>query len=378
LKKSKKKKFLVALLTIFILYSSWLSFHLLSFKTYKSYPPELSLQEIEGAYHIHTTFSDGRKSIDKIAKLAAQSSLDFIILTDHGNPNYESLRSQGWKEGVLVLAGSELSVSRGHLVGLNFNPPAHPFSQNAEEAVYEIQSSGGFSIIAHPYSKANWTWGEFVDYSGIEIINANSMLKKNIIPSLPYLPALLLKPKYALLKMLDNPLRNLKKWDELNRLHPIYGYFSIDAHILYRPLLSLFHLHLSLRKALPTGFEAASNQVYRALKKGRFYNAIDTAAQAKGFRFWGEEGKRIIMMGSTAKLRSPLPLHIQAPFPFTKEIYLIRDGKRILRSQKNKILHIARLPGIYRVEVFLKERTPLGKDIPWILSNPIFLRENIR
>ena len=172
-------------MTLFILYSSWLSFHLLSFKTYKSHSPELSLQEIEGAYHIHTTFSDGRKSIDKIAKLAAQSGLDFIILTDHGNPNYESLRSQGWKEGVLVLAGSELSVSRGHLVGLNFNPPARPFSQNAEEAVYEIQSSGGFSIIAHPYSKVNWSWGEFIDYSGMEIMNADSMLKKKHYPLTP-------------------------------------------------------------------------------------------------------------------------------------------------------------------------------------------------
>ena len=365
-------------MVLFLLHSSWLSFHLLSFKTYKSFPPESSLHEIEGAYHIHTIFSDGRKSIDKIAKLAAKSDLDFIILTDHGNPNYESLQSQGWKEGVLVLAGSELSVSRGHLVGLNFNPPPHPFSQNAEDAVYEIQSSGGFSIIAHPYSKVRWTWGEFVDYSGMEIINANSMLKRNILPLLPYLPALLLKPKYALLKMLDNPQRNLKKWDELNRLHPIYGYFSIDAHILYRPLLSLFLLHLSLRKSLPTDFEAARDQVYRAIRKGRFYNAIDAAAQAKGFRFWGEDGERIIMMGSTVRLRSPLSLHIQAPFPFTKEIYLIRDGKRILHSQKDKLIHIARLPGIYRVEVYLRERTPLGKDIPWILSNPIFLKENRR
>lgn len=371
----KKKKFLIVLLASFLLYAFWLSFHLLRFKTYKGYPPEPSPQEIEGVYHIHTILSDGRKSSEKIAKLAAQASLDFIILTDHGNPNYESLGSQGWKEGVLVVAGSELSVSRGHLVGLNFNPPARPFSQNTEEAVYEIRSSGGFSIIAHPYSKVKWTWGEFIDYSGIEIMNADTMLKKNILHSLPYIPALLIKPKYALLKMLDNPQRNLKKWDELNRLSPIYGYFSVDAHILYRSLFSLFRLHLSLRKPLSTGFEAARDQLYNALRKGRYYNAIDAAAQAKGFRFWGEEGERIILMGTTRKLRSPLTLHVQAPFPFTKEIHLIRDGKRIHRSQKERLLHKARQPGIYRVEVYLRERSPLDKDIPWIVSNPIILRK---
>jgi hypothetical protein len=27
--------------------------------------------------------------------------------------------------------------------------------------------------------------------------------------------------------------------------------------------------------------------------------------------------------------------------------------------------------------VYLKERTPIKKDIPWILSNPIFLKEKI-
>lgn len=371
----KKKRFLIPLLALFLLYTFWLSFHLLRFKTYKIYPLKLSPKEIEGVYHLHSTFSDGRKSVNKIAKNAAQAGLDFIILTDHGNPNYESLQSQGWKEGVLVLAGSELSVSRGHLVGLGFNSPPNSFSQNAEEAVYEILAAGGFSIIAHPYSKVSWTWGKFIDYAGIELMNGDTMLRKNILPSLPYLPALFIKPKLALLKMLDSPQKNLKKWDELNRLHPIYGYFSADAHLLYRSLFSLFHLHLSLQKPLAADFEKARRQVYNALREGRFYNSIDAAARAKGFRFWGEKGERKVLMGAASKIRSPLTLHIQAPFPFAKEIHLVRDGKTILRSQRDRTLHIVRLPGIYRVEVYLREKSPLAKYIPWIVSNPIFLRK---
>ncbi len=373
--KSRKHKFLFVLLALFFLYGFWLGFNLLRFRTYEDSFLPSSSREIKGAYHIHSLFSDGRKSIDEIAKLAARRSLDFIIITDHGHPNLESLAEQGWKQGVLVLAGSELSVSRGHLVGLGFDVPYRPFSQNTEDAVLEIQSAGGFSIIAHPYSKVSWTWGEFIDYSGIEIINANTSFKKNFLGMIPYLPAFLVKPKYALLRMLKRPERNMRKWDELNLIHPIYGYYSIDAHLLYAPLLDFLHLHLLLREPMAEDFGKAKDQILTALRKGRFYNAIDAAAQAKGFRFWAEAGQRRIPMGGVSRLLSPLIIHVRAAFPFSKEIYLIRNGKRILNSSEDSLVYEVKEAGIYRIEVYLKERSPLAKNIPWILSNPIFIRK---
>ena len=301
--------------------------------------------------------------------------MDFIIITDHGHPNMESLAEQGWKHGVLVLAGSELSVSRGHLVGLGFEPPSRPFSQNTEDAVSEIQSAGGFSIIAHPYSKVSWTWGEFVDYSGIEIINANTSFKKNFHGMIPYLPAFLIKPKYALLRMLKSPEKNLRKWDELNLIQPIYGYFSVDAHLLYGPLLSFLHLHLLLPESMAEDFGKAKAQIFNTLRKGRFYNAIDAAARAEGFRFWAEAGERRIPMGGGSRLLSPLHIRVKAAFPFSKEICLLRNGKRILHSREDSLLYEVKEAGIYRVEVYLKERSPLAKNIPWILSNPISIRK---
>jgi hypothetical protein len=313
--------------------------------------------------------------MDEIARLAARSALDFVIITDHGHPNVESLAKQGWKDGVLVLAGSELSVSRGHLVGLGFELPSRPFSQNTEDAVLEIQRAGGFSVIAHPYSKVSWTWGEFVDYGGIEIINGDSSLKRDFLSIIPYLPTLLIKPKFILLKMLDNPGKNLKKWDDLNLIHPIYGYYSVDAHLLYSPALDFLHLHLLLRKPLFKDFEKAKAQIFNTLREGRFYNAIDGAARAKGFRFWAKAGGRTIPMGAVSKYTSPLTIHIRVPFPFSKDVRLLRNGKKILHSQEESLTYEVRVPGVYRVEVYLKEKSPLAKDIPWILSNPIYLRK---
>ena len=376
--KLSKKKILIILLAFVSIYILWFFLNLLIFRTYKSLPTEADPLEIEGVYHLHTQFSDGRKRVDEIAKIASQADLNFIIITDHGSPNYESYASQGWKEGVLVLAGSELSVSRGHLVALGFNLPSRKFSQKAEHAAYEIEGAGGFSIIAHPYSKTNWSWGEFIGYSGIEIMNADSMLRRNIFAFLPSLPALLFNPKYAFLKSLDNPYRNLRKWDELNNIHPIYSYFGTDAHLFYRPLFESFHLHLLLQASLSKDFNEAKDQVYESLRSGRFYNAVHSAAHAKGFRFWGEKGAEKLLMGNETSLSSPVTLHIQAPFSFNAEIHLIHNGKSIYRSMDVHSSYVASQPGTYRAEVYLKERSPLSKNIPWIVSNPIFIKEDTK
>jgi hypothetical protein len=370
--KLRKKRILFLLLGLILIYGLWLGIQLVQFQTYTEPSLEKTPLEIQGAYHIHTTHSDGKKSPDKIAELASRSSLDFIILADHGDPNFESMATAGWKKGILVLAGSELSVNRGHLVALGFKSPSTPFSQNAERAAYQIKALDGLSIIAHPYSMVSWSWGESIGYNGLEIINANTMLKYDLLRLVPFLPSLLIKPEFALLKMLKRPEQNLKKWDELNHTHPTFGFFSVDAHILYKPLLPFLQLHALLRNPLSEEFEQASDQVFSALRQGHFYNAVDSAAQASGFRFWAQNGQKRVLMGDKSSLDSSVTLHVQAKFPFAHEVHLIHNGKKIMTSTEKRIVYQPTQPGFYRVEVYLKERTPMRQDIPWILSNPIF------
>ena len=85
-------------MAFFLLYAIWLSFNILRFKTYKAPALKSSPLEIEGVYHIHTTYSDGRKSLDEIAKLASQANIDFIILTDHGRPIMSLIRARVGKK----------------------------------------------------------------------------------------------------------------------------------------------------------------------------------------------------------------------------------------------------------------------------------------
>ncbi len=379
-----KKKLLVAVLAILVLYLGWLGFESLSSRPYVNAAPPLPAREaleIEGVYHVHTKFSDGHSSINELAVQALREKLDFLIVTDHGNPNFESLRSQGRKEGVLILAGSELSVNRGHLVSLGFRTPDRNFSQKAEEAVPEIQALGGFAIIAHPYSKVKWSWGDISIYSGLEIINADTMFQNNIGRVLPYLPLLLIRSRLPLIKMLEHPEINLKRWDQRASTSAVYGYFSADAHLYYRAIFSLLHLHVLLDKPLEEGFDAAADQVYAALRKGRFFNAIEAVAGARGFRFEASTaGGAAFRMGDTISAGEsapgPVRFEARAPFSFLTEIHIVHDGRTIASTRDDVLTAEAQGPGVYRVEVFLKERSALATDIPWIVSNPIFLRKD--
>jgi hypothetical protein len=315
-----------------------------------------SFYELEGAYHMHSRYSDGRKTVDQIARAAAGAGLDFIVLTDHGRPNFAALDAQGRKEGVLVLAGSEISSNRGHLVALGFDRPDNSFSSDAEIAAREISERGGFSVIAHPYSKIRWSWGDNFDYSGLEIIDADSMIKGHIVRSLPYYPLLLVKPTLALLKMIVPPDQALRKWDRLLARGPVTGYFSTDAHLFYGAIFPLFHLHVLLDRPPDADFAAARRQIFDALKGGRFYSAVDGAAAARGFRTSLEGGS----------------LRVSAPFSFAHETVIIQDGQEIRRTGENELTLPLSAPGAYRVEVYLRERTPLNPGVPWIISNPVY------
>lgn len=374
-----RKPILTAVVVLVVLYGLWLGFTIVRHRAPREGPAQRPSPyfEVQGAYHIHTTHSDGRGSPQKVAAAASRGRLDFIILTDHGNPNRPCLAEEGWKENVLVLAGSELSVSRGHLVALDFKEPAGTFAQDAEVATQQIAAAGGLSIIAHPYSKTRWSWGGVIHPDGIEIVDSDSMIKNNFLPALPFLPALLFAPRLFLLKTLERPVQTLRKWDELTATRTVYGYFSTDAHLAYGALFSCFRLHVVLEEPLARDFSQAKGQIFSALRRGRFYGAVDAARPAGGFLFWAEGARTRFPMGSEvfSSATPRLRLRAEANFP-EAETRLLRNGEIVWQSEAREMSFAPQAPGVYRIEIYLRGRTPLARDFPWIVSNPIFWRED--
>lgn len=364
----------------FVAYLIWLGWIALGFRTYGPASGDIpaaddGLLELRGVYHVHTTLSDGYGKPQAVARAAARRGLDFVILTDHGSPNFASLDRRGRIEGVLVLAGSELSVNRGHLVALGFERPDQDFSRIAEHAAYEVAAAGGFTIIAHPYSKTSWSWGPETPYDGLEILNTDSMVRSNWLRTIPRFPLLLLRPEAFLLPMLERPQADLRKWDELSATRLMSGFFSSDTHLFYRASFTLLHLHVLLDAPPPASFEGAETRILDALRNGRFFNAVAGAARPAGFRFYAEVSGHRMPMGSEIASSGPVRFIVRAPYAFRHRIRLLRGGVPVAGGS-GALVHEAREPGVYRVEVHLLERTPLDSDIPWIASNPIYFRKD--
>src|SRR6476659_9628398 len=87
--------------------------------------PEIARRTVSGAYHIHSTRSDGAADKDAIAAAAARAGLTFIILTDHGDGT-RTPDPPAYLHGVLCLDAVEISTTGGHYVALDMQPSPYP------------------------------------------------------------------------------------------------------------------------------------------------------------------------------------------------------------------------------------------------------------
>jgi hypothetical protein len=128
----------------------------------------------KGDTHVHTTASDGVKSVPQIISEAREQKLDFVILTDHNNfhPNLGVPASD-----LTVIPGTEWTHYKGHA---GFLGAQRPFkgsycSKDALEvkAVFEeAKSNGAYVVLNHPFCHlVPWEWGFDLPFDGVEIWN---------------------------------------------------------------------------------------------------------------------------------------------------------------------------------------------------------------
>ena len=107
----------------------------------------------KGVVHVHTTLSDGSGTPESVIAAAGAAGLDFIVLTDHNNLG--ALAYDGDHDGTLVVVGSELSTTAGHLLGLGLDrDPDYRFSGDAMDGLADVRELGGVPFAAHPLSPA--------------------------------------------------------------------------------------------------------------------------------------------------------------------------------------------------------------------------------
>jgi hypothetical protein len=325
-----------------------------------------------GAYHIHTSRSDGSGSIDDVARAAAEAGLQFVILADHGTAATPP-EPPSYRHGVLVIDAVEVSTTDGHVVALGLRDASpYPLGGEGRDVIEDVHRMGGWTVAAHPDSqKADLRWrGPATD--GIEWINADSEWRddgtqRKIQAAMHYV----IRPASAITSLFSRPRATFRRWDQWAQQRQVVGLAAVDAHarigideqseprvartILARPSYAdMFRTLVQavwLSRPLTGDAAADADHILSALRAARTYSVV-TAIAAPA-----------VLTVTT----SPTTMRAEVAGAPAAVVSIWRAGREVDSAPGALGVALA-APGLYRVEV----RWP-GFDVPWIVSAPVFV-----
>jgi len=345
---------------------------------------------VKGVFHVHSDYSDGRGDINEITKAGEHNGLDFIILTDHGEPNLKCADSTSFMNNVLLIGGSEFSLDCGHLASAGFKVEKYKIPFEPMEAIGDVNKNGGFTFVAHPFdNKIPWTDWDIKDFTGIEILSSySSARRKGILNLLAFPLRYAISQDYSLLNSLDYPVANLKAWDSLNKKGQYMGIYALDAHAKipltkkisldfpsYKSIFGILNIYVKIDKPLDSDPARSAEEIIAQIKNGKYYNVIEGIAPANGFDI-----KFNSINGKSYEAGDSIPLKmgsfkIDLPFDFPVNVKIIRNGKNFFYkknvSSKNVKIGITD-HGVYRCEIYAGKSK--FKDLIWIMTNPFFIK----
>jgi len=106
-----------------------------------------------GDLHVHSTESDGKKSVGELFEIAAEQGMHFLALTDHNNIcNWWKLPSR--TQGVLPLPSMEITTFLGHANAFGIRDwvdwRVGKDGRIINEVIDEVHEKGGLFSINHP------------------------------------------------------------------------------------------------------------------------------------------------------------------------------------------------------------------------------------
>ena len=336
---------------------------------------------MRGAFHIHTTQSDGALDRQQIALAASHAGLHFAVFTDHGDGT-RAPQPPEYIHGVLCIDGVEVSTNQGHYVALGAATAPYPLGGDADAVAEDVARLGGFGIAAHPFSaRAELAWSDWnVPLDGIEWLNADSEWRdENSTALARALLGYLSRPGGALASLLDRPEAALAKLDELAATRHVVAVAGLDAHggfgeedgargrrlhlPSYEAAFRTFSLNVQVNEALKGRAAEDAAAVLEAIRRGRVFTAVDAVASPAALEFKATDG------AVTAGVGDVLPddghevrFFARAAIPAGASLVLLRNGAIVRESQGNMVEYSTRAPGSYRVEVRVAGRPGHAAD----------------
>lgn len=315
---------------------------------------DLRRRTIAGAYHIHTTRSDGADAKPAVASAAASAGLTFAIFADHSDGT-RAPEPPVYIDGVLCIDAVEISTNGGHYVALGLAASPYPLGGDAAAVVEDVRRLGGFGVAAHPYHpRHELAWDDWTaDIDGLEWLNADSEWRTE--PGLALAGAVLsylLRPAPALATVFDRPVTTLERWDAMSATRRVVALSAVDAHGARSGLPEYSERRVALGPSYEASFGTLTNRVIldRPLTGDAAVDAralLDAIARGRTYSVVDAISPDVIVDIDPARLAvvSPLP-------PDAEAVTVEAKGAR-------------------RLEVRLPQ-APGDPPVPWVLTNWIY------
>ena len=354
-------------------------------------PDAIKANTIAGAFHVHSVRSDGSGSRAEIAAAAARAGLKFVIVTDHGDAT-RSPDPPAYIDGVLCIDAVEISTNGGHVVAFDMPAAPYPLGGEAAAVIEDIVRLGGMPVIAHPDSpKAALTWKDWsAPAGGLEWLNLDSAWRDEPFQRLASIAVgSFFRPAPALAVTLARPASLLTTWDKLASNRVVVGLAGHDAHGglrraeeyrgdqrwtlpglgSYDVAFRTFSTRVILDVPLSGDPVADARRLSQSVRRGSLFTAIDALASPPAVDFSASLGATRHQMGGEVLLAQPLHLAFRSNLPPGAKAVLLANGVEASSSTSGDIQFDVPRVGVYRVEV----RTA-DADVPWIVTNPIYVR----
>ena len=358
------------------------------------------LSELKGVIHVHSSLGGhSNGSLADIIAAAQANQLDFVVMTEHPSPVFNTADTtlKGKHGGVLFVNGNEVRTATGDR--LLVVPGDALAADDSKVSTQEVLSRRPNSLALVAYPEEFKSWGA-IGYNGIEVYNVYTNARK-INPLLMFFDALWSYRSYPDLlfaTFYEKPTQNLKRWDEQitqegkrlvatagNDAHANIGLslndssgktllgFKLDP---YERSFRLVRLHVLVSQPLSGQFDFSSldeSFLLSAISAGHCFIGFDLFGDTTGFRFSAQNADEKRIMGDEIRLENEVRL--SAVLPVTGRIVLLKDGVVVKDdSAVSKMEFMAREKGSYRVEVYLPQLSKPSGDQPWIISNPIYVK----
>jgi hypothetical protein len=112
---------------------------------------------LKGILHVHSVFSDGEESLDRLVQIFKRSAMDFVAVSDHAEV-FDDARMQHYVElceslsdkTFVVIPGLEFALHGGDTHILGYGVTRRVRAVDMEKLVDGIHDAGGIAVLAHP------------------------------------------------------------------------------------------------------------------------------------------------------------------------------------------------------------------------------------